>query len=145
MGVCIKFFFIFFSKFFLCPSAEKFRRGTLQCVTSFGYRKTLRFRELCHYLVSKFFFSHIAKKLRQGTRLCFRNFRVSKNFMPERGKSWFSIEFFCLTVPKNFVGEPFFSQNFWCRKYLCLSCGVGGGRVSRFSVDFFISQCRKTS
>ena len=84
------------------------------------------------------FFSHIAKKLRQGTRLCFRNFRVSKNFMPERGKSWFSIEFFCLTVPKNFVGEPFFSQNFWCRKILCLSCGVGGGEYHDF-LSIFLS------
>ena len=51
----------------LSHSAEKFRRGTLQCVT-FGYRKFLCFRELCHDFVSKFF---------------------------------------CLTVPKNFVEEPF--------------------------------------
>ena len=53
---------------FLSHSAEKFRRGTLQCVTNFGYRNILCFRELCHDFVSKFF---------------------------------------CLTVSKNFVEEPF--------------------------------------
>ena len=43
--------------------------------------------------------------------LCFRKFLVSKKFMEKRGKgggvSPFSVSFFCLTVPKNFVGQPF--------------------------------------
>ena len=42
--------------------------------------------------------------------LCFRKFLVSKKFMEKRGKggvSPFSVNFFCLTVPKNFVGQPF--------------------------------------
>ena len=42
-------------------------------------------------LVEKFS-SHSAEKFRRGTRLCFRKFRVSKNFMPKRGISLFSIE-----------------------------------------------------
>ena len=34
----------------------------------------------------------------------------------------------CLTVPKNFVGEPFcVSQNFWYRKNLWIRGGRGGG------------------
>ena len=41
-------------KNFLSHSAEKFRSGTLQCVTNFGYRKILWFRELCHDFLSKF-------------------------------------------------------------------------------------------
>ena len=45
---------------------------------------------------------------------------------------------FCLTVPKIFVGEPFFvSQNFWYRKNLWIR---GGGGASRFSVKNFLSQ-----
>ena len=62
---------------FMSHSAEKFSRGTLQCVTNFGYRKILCFRELCHDFVSNFF---------------------------------------CLTVPKNFIGETFcacVSEKFW--------------------------------
>ena len=40
--------------------------------------------------------------------LCFRNFASAKNFMDKRlGVSTFSAEDFCLTVPKNAVGEPF--------------------------------------
>ena len=55
---------------FLSHSAEKVRRGTLQCVTKFRYRKILFFRGLGHDFLSNFF---------------------------------------CLTVPKNFVEEPFYA------------------------------------
>ena len=41
------------------------------------------------------------EKFRRGNRLCLRKFRVSKNFMPKRGISRFSIKkYCCLTVPK---------------------------------------------
>ena len=36
-------------------SAEKFRRGTLQCVMNFRYRQNLCFRVLCHDFPSKMF------------------------------------------------------------------------------------------
>ena len=36
--------------------------------------------------------SHSTQTFRRGTLLCFRKFRVSKNFMPKRGTSRFSIE-----------------------------------------------------
>ena len=83
---------------FLSHSAEKFRRGTLQCVTNFGYRKISYFRELCHDFVSKIF---------------------------------------CLTVPKNFVGEPFsvsllsgIERFYASESYVTILCR-----------NFFVSQC----
>ena len=53
--------------------------------------------------------------------------------------STFFVEFFCLTVPKNFVAEPFSalfqkisgSQKFMDKRW--------GGGVSRFSVEDFLS------
>ena len=41
--------------------------------------------------------------------LCFRKFPVAKKFMNKRGGQYqdFQSEFFGLTVPKKFVGEPF--------------------------------------
>ena len=48
----------------------------------------------------------------------------------------FPLKNFCLTVPKNFVEEPFcVSENFWYRKML----GMRDERESRFSVDYFLS------
>ena len=64
------------------------------------------------------------KKFRCGTLRCLRKFWLSKNFMHKKGISLFSLEFFCLTVPKNFVGEPFcVSKNFWYGKKLWLKRG----------------------
>ena len=38
-------------------------------------------------------------------------------------------KFLCLTVPRIFVGEPFYvSQNFWYRKFSWVRGGGGGGR-----------------
>ena len=41
--------------------------------------------------------------------LCFRKFLVAKNFMDQKGGEYqnFLSKIFCLTKPKNFVGEPF--------------------------------------
>ena len=51
--------------------------------------------------------SHSAEKLRRGK--CSRKILVSKNVRDKRGGEYhnFPSKFFCLTVPKNFVGEPF--------------------------------------
>ena len=73
--------------------------------------------------------SHSTDKLRRGTFLCFTKFLVSKKIMDKRGEEEgeageereeeeeeeggreggreFLSKIFCLTVPKNFVGEPF--------------------------------------
>ena len=40
----------------------------------------------------------------------FHYFRVPKTIMNKRGVARFSVESFCLTVPKFFVGEPFFAS-----------------------------------
>ena len=94
-----------------------------------------------HDFLLKNFPSHSAEKFRRGTRLCFTKFRVSKNFMPKRGISRFSPKNFCLTVPKNFVGEPFSAS---------LISGIerfyaSESYVTIFRRKFFVSQCQKNS
>ena len=70
---------------------------------------------------------HSAKKFRRGTRLCFRKFRVSKNFMPKRGISRFSIEKLLSHSTEKLRRRPFVvSQNFWYRKKIMDK--RGGGR-----------------
>ena len=53
--------------------------------------------------------SHSAEKFRRGTLRCFRKFLVPNNVRDERGDGLhdFLPILFCLTVPKNFVGEHF--------------------------------------
>ena len=66
--------------------------------------------------------------------------------MLQRVMSRFSVEIFCLTLTKSFVGEPF------CAVFQKISgsqkvYGQEAGGVSRFSVDFFLSRsaekCRR--
>ena len=78
-----------------------------------------------HDFSSKIFLSHSIETFRRGTLLCFRNFMLSKNFMDKRGVSRFSVENFRITVPKNFVEEPFLvSEKFWNRNFSCIRGGV---------------------
>ena len=54
--------------------------------------------------------SHRAEKFRRGTLLCFTEFLVSKIFLERKGLGEyqeFPSKYFCLTLPKNFVGERF--------------------------------------
>ena len=84
--------------------------------------------------------SQSAEKFRRGTFLCFRKSLVSKNVRDKRGGGYhdFPSKFFCLTVPKNFVVEPFgVSEYFWYRKILCIRGGKGG-RITT-SVEKFLS------
>ena len=71
----------------------------------------------------------------------FQKVPVAKKFMDKRGgASMVSVEsFFCLTVPKNFVWEPF---------SVSLSSGMetfyaSEGYVTFFCRNCFVSQCRK--
>ena len=67
--------------------------------------------------------SHSSEKIRRGTLLCFRKILVSKNARDKRGGVYhnFPSKFFCLTVPKNFVGKSFSDslisgiEKFWIR------------------------------
>ena len=57
-----------------------------------------------------------------------------------KGYHYFPLKNFRLTVPKNFVEEPFFvSQNFWYRKNLWIR---GGGEYHEFPSKF-LSHCTK--
>ena len=74
-----------------------------------------------------------AEKFHGGTLLCcFRKFLVAKKFMDQRGGGKYQdcpSKFFCLAVPKTFVGEHFgVSENFGQRKILCIR--KGGYQVS---------------
>ena len=82
------------------------------------------------------------RKTLQGnpSLLCFRNFPVAKKFEVKRGSITASKNF-CLTVPKNFVGEPFSVsllsgiENFYALE----------GYVTNFQRKLFVSQFRKIS
>ena len=75
--------------------------------------------------------------------LCFRKFPVAKKFMDNRGVGGkyqdFPSKVFCLTVPKNFVGEPFNVSLISGVEKICASEGY----VTIFRRFFFVSQCRK--
>ena len=86
-------------------------------------------QKVSRFSVGKFL-SHSGEKFCRGTFLCFRNSLVSKNVRDKRrgGYHAFPSKLFCLTVPKNFVGEPFgVSEYFWYRKILCIRGGREGG------------------
>ena len=79
--------------------------------------------------------------------LCFGKVPLVKKFMDKRGGGGkyedFQSKFFCLTVPKIFVGEPFSVslisgiEKVWIR---------GGGRsIKILRRKIFVSQCRKAS
>ena len=78
--------------------------------------------------------------------LCFRKFPVAKKFMDKRGGGEyqdFPSKIRRLTVPKNFVGEPFLvSENFWHRKMLRIRERRG---IVIFRQKFAVSQYRKIS
>ena len=105
---------------------------------------TTDFCTLCKR-VSRFsvekFLSHSPEKIRRGTFLCLRKSLISKNVGDKRGGGYhdFPSKLFCLTVPKNFLGEPFgVSENYWYRKFLCFR-----GLCHDFLSIFFVSHYRK--
>ena len=91
------------------------------------------------------FLSHNAEKFQRGTLLFLRKFLLSKNVRDKRkrkregegGYQDFPSKTFCLTVPKNFAGEPFcVSQKLWYRKNLWIR---GGESITILSRKFFVS------
>ena len=74
--------------------------------------------------------------------LCFRNFLVAKIFMDKKGGvSHFSVEKFCFTVPKKFVGEPFSLTLASGTENICDSEGY----VTIIRRKVFVSQYRNIS
>ena len=73
--------------------------------------------------------------------LCFRKFPVAKEFMDKKGEyQGFPSKVFFLTVPKNFIEEPFSVSLISGVEKLCASEGY----VTIFRRKF-VSQCRKFS
>ena len=119
----------------LCLTVPKNSAEEPFCVSeNFWYRKMLGIREgagITIFLQNCFI----------PSVLCFRKLPLAKKFMDKReGEvSRFPLKIFCLTVPKKFVGEPFrvslirVSKNFMLKRLM-----------SRFFVNFFVSQYRKT-
>ena len=85
---------------------EKFRGHPFNVSENLGYRKILCILGGITIFRRKFFVSQ-CRKISWASLQCFRKFGVSKNFMHNRGYHNFPSKIFCLTVPKNFVGEPF--------------------------------------
>ena len=73
--------------------------------------------------------------------LCFRKILVAKKFIDKReGQvSRFPSKIFCLTVPKNAVGEPFSLSSISGIEKVWMRGWGGGGGMSRFSVENFLS------
>ena len=82
------------------------------------------------------FSSHGAEKFCRGTLLCFTDFLASKTFMEKKGGEYreFPSKGFCLTLPKNFVGEPISVS-----LYLGIDKFFASEVKSRFSVENFLS------
>ena len=99
---------------FLSHSAEKIRRGNFLCCVSenFWWRKSLWIKGRGKYqgFIRKFYVSQCRNFL-YGTPsvMCFRNYPARKKFLDRKGGDYqkFRSKFFCLRVPKSFVGEPF--------------------------------------
>ena len=134
-----------FCQIFLSHTAESFHRETLQCVAKFGYRKIIRFRELCHAVVLTFFCLKVPKTFVEAPFWSvFQNISgIEKLYGKEglEGESRFSVNFFCLTVTKHFVGEPFnvslisgMERFYASESYVTILCR-----------RFFFSQCLKIS
>ncbi len=63
---------------------------------------------------------------------------IEKFFLHKRGTSQFSVAFFFLIVPEDFVDEPIcVSDSFWYGK---LPKNRGEGHLSLFSVEIVLSQ-----
>ena len=90
-------------------STNKLRRETLLCFTKLLVSKNLWIRggEGVSRFSFKKFLSHSAEKFRKRTIYCSTNFGYRKNLCLRGLCHDLLSNFFCLAVPKNFVGEPF--------------------------------------
>ena len=128
----------------LSHSTEKLRRGTLLCFTKFLVpKKFMDKRGGVSQFSVNIFLSHSAEKFRRGTPQCVTNFGYWTILCFWELCHDFVWKFFCLTVPKNFVEELFWSvfqkmsgsENVY---------GWDGGDI-KISVEKFVSQWRKNS
>ena len=98
----------FLSKIFCLTVLKKFVGEPFR-VSLIRVLKNFMLQRVMSRFLSKFFVSQ-CRKISQGnpSLLCFRKFPVAKKFMDKSGGEYqdFPSNFFCLTVPKIFVGEP---------------------------------------
>ena len=112
---------------FLSHSIEELREKPSNVSESFKCQVSKKFMQLNE--MSRFSFENFPsqgdERFRCGTLWYIRSVRLSKNFMPMRLISLFSVEFFSRILPIKFVGEPIFaSEPLGHQKLLC---SVGGG------------------
>ena len=129
----------------LSHSTEKFRWGTLRCFRKFRASQNFVHNKGISLNSVEKSLSHSADKIRRRTLLCLERILVSKSFKQKRGEaSWFCRNFFISQDRKNFARELFvFQKNSGREKYFMDKTGGGGG-VSRFSVQVFVTLYRKT-
>ena len=92
---------------FLTYSTEKFRWGTLRCIGKFPVSKNFMHKKGISLNSVEKFLSHSVEKFRRGTLQCVTDFGYLKILCFRELCHNFVSKFFCLTVSKNFVGEPF--------------------------------------
>ena len=129
----------------LSHSTEKFRWGTLQCIGKFRVAKNFMHKKGISLNSVEVSLSHSADKIRRRTPLCFERILVSKSFKQRRGEAsrFFRKKIF-LTGPKKLrQGTILCFRKFLVGKNILWI--RGGGGVSRFSVEVFVSLYRNIS
>ena len=124
---------LIFRQIFWSHSTEKLREEPSNFSESFKFEVSKKFmrKNRIPRLSVENFLSQSAGNFRWGTLRYIRKVRLSKNFMTNRLKTLFSVEFFSRIPPLNFVGEPLcVSESLGHRK---LFCSVG---AAHFSVGF---------
>ena len=105
--------------------------------------KKFVFQRVMSRFFVEFFLSHSAGRFRRGTLLCCVSeiFRYRKSLWIRGGKyPDFPSKFFCLTVPKNSVGDPSvlcFRKFTVAKKFMDKRGGVGGS-IKIFLRKFFV-------
>ena len=115
-----------FLQFFCRTVAKNFVRIHLmfQKVSNVRYRKKLMLKNGISRLSVENFLSQSAEKFRWGTLCYIRKVRLSKNFMPKRVMSLFSVEFMSRLLPLKLAWEPFCDPGFLGHRKLL--CSIGG-------------------
>ena len=118
----------------LSHSADKIPRRTFCLSNEFCYQKfSSKGGGELHCFVENFFFSQ-DRKVSPGNHSVFHKVLRAKKFLGMGGGSYhdFPSKSFCLTVPKNFVGEQScVSKNFLYRTFSCKRAGGGASRFCR--------------
>ena len=100
---------------FFCLSTEKLLEEPSKISDSFKcqvLKKLMQKNGISRHSVENFL-SQSAEKFRWGTLRYIRKVRLSKNFMPKRVISLFSVEFMSRLLPIRLAGEPLCDPGFW--------------------------------